>query len=57
MQNKIDEIKKRFEAGERIIEIMCDDPLSFRRNLYKATRRRGLLWRFAVTEKSIFVIG
>lgn len=52
----IEQIRQEFATGEKIVEILCSDPVRFRHTFYDAVRRRGLLWRFAILEKSLFVI-
>jgi len=51
----IEQIKIEFSSGKTFVEIASKDPRAFRRLLYKAVRRRGLLWTFATTDKSVFV--
>lgn len=51
----IEAIKNEFEDGASLIEIQCNNPGTYRDLLYKATRRRGLLWSFAVGDKSLFI--
>lgn len=52
----IEIIKTEFSHGKRYIELPSSDPHNFRKRIYEASRRRGLLWMFATCEKSIFVI-
>ena len=52
----IDQIKNEFATGKKFIELQSDNPVALQRLLYKAARRRGLLWSFAVSEISVFVI-
>jgi hypothetical protein len=56
ISNYIEQIKTEFASGKTFVELQSDNPISFRFYLYKAARRRGLLWSFAVSEKSVFVI-
>lgn len=55
-QEQIEEIKRQFATGQRFIELPHNDPVAFRRTLYRAVRRRGLLWMFATSNNSVFVI-
>jgi len=56
MADYIDYVKSKFAKGETYVELKSDNPFYFRELLRKAVRRRGLLWGFATTEKSVFVI-
>ena len=49
-------IEKEFNDGKRFIELSSSDPMKLRKRIYEACRRRGLLWTFATSDKSIFVI-
>ena len=52
----IEHVKNEFAIGKRFIELPCANPFTFRKRLYKASRRRGILWMFATSDKSVFVI-
>lgn len=54
-QPAIDFIQREFDGGKRLVEIKTNNPLKFRKNLYAIVHRRGLDWRFATLEHSVFV--
>jgi len=56
MSDYIEYIKSEFASGKTYVELQSDKPFYFRELLRKAVRRRGLLWEFATTDKSVFVI-
>ena len=51
----IEMVKVKFSDGQRVVEIPAREPFKFRRNLYKAARRRNLPWRFALTNAGVMV--
>jgi hypothetical protein len=51
----INYIKNEFATGKTFVEIASNKPRAFHRSLYKASHRRGLNWRFATLENSVFV--
>ncbi len=57
LQVQIDQIARLFASGNDWVEIRyIGDVSKFRKSLYGAVRRRGLLWSFAVCDESLFVI-
>ncbi len=56
MRDYIDQIAEKFANGHQVVEIrVSEDHDKFRRKLYGAARRRGLLWRFALTDIGVAV--
>jgi hypothetical protein len=53
--NLIESLESQLESRP-FVELPSKNPLRDRDNLYDSARRRGKLWRFATTEKSVFVV-
>lgn len=49
-------VRAQFAQGKTFVELISpDDPVNFRKRMYEASRRRGLLWMFAICDNSLFI--
>lgn len=49
-------VQREFELGKSFVELHSPERTErFRKRLYRAARRRGLLWMFSICDQSLFV--